>query len=413
MALIMKCTEFTREGMTCMANKEWMKELRSLVSQDEKIMYEFALQAVQNQPNVSSKLLNRALETAISFPHLIRSFLVYGNAKAVNKETLPLLLELETLLNYRQQMLLTRFFERLSTAVICENQELLEGRIDEEFLRFNIAVASSSDEELEQMYYDVMQALKSDSKFNATYMLSAERIQDRLIKVGLYTEETVKDTLKKRKFIEDFEDYEAVFAIRAAAHFEMDDYIEKFSILLASDMDVLAEEVAHYYIAIGSKKAVKAVKPYLLIEDSFVFSLKVMQGIASEKAIEAIVDAFEHVSVEDQAIILETLCYLLSDKAFPLIEAFEEEGYEPTFIDLEHYYYSLYHYHKKEHPSLTTWKQAFEDQEDAAAIERENARQELILRLKPGRNEKCICGSGKKFKKCCGAPINSRQYIFS
>ena len=26
-----------------------------------------------------------------------------------------------------------------------------------------------------------------------------------------------------------------------------------------------------------------------------------------------------------------------------------------------------------------------------------------ILRKKIGRNEKCYCGSGKKFKHCCGA----------
>ena len=25
-------------------------------------------------------------------------------------------------------------------------------------------------------------------------------------------------------------------------------------------------------------------------------------------------------------------------------------------------------------------------------------------RFKVGRNEECPCGSGKKFKKCCGAP---------
>ncbi|UWN49666.1 hypothetical protein ASALC70_01880 [Alcanivorax sp. ALC70] len=26
-----------------------------------------------------------------------------------------------------------------------------------------------------------------------------------------------------------------------------------------------------------------------------------------------------------------------------------------------------------------------------------------VSNLKPGRNEPCPCGSGKKFKKCCGA----------
>lgn len=396
-----------------MARKEWMKQLRALVSQDDKIVYEFALQAVQNQPDVSTKLLNRALETAISFPHLTRSFLVYGNANAVNKDTLPLLLELESLLNYRQQMLLTRFYEHLSTNVICENQELLEGRLDEGLIRFNVSVLSSSDDELEQIFYDLIQALNNDTKFNATYMMSAKRVHDRLVKLDLYDEDTVKETLKKCKKMPDYDKYEAIFAIRAAAELELDDYVETFSMLLTSDNDVLVEEVANYYIKIGSKKAVKAVKPYLFVEESFIFALKVLQGIASDKAIEAIVNSFEHVSKDDQAVILETLSYMLVEDIIPLIEEYEEDGNDPTFIDLNHHYYNVYHYFGKKHAQLEQWHQDFEDQEDAAAIERENARQELIMRLKPGRNEKCICGSGKKFKKCCGAPVNDTRYLFS
>jgi uncharacterized protein YchJ len=27
----------------------------------------------------------------------------------------------------------------------------------------------------------------------------------------------------------------------------------------------------------------------------------------------------------------------------------------------------------------------------------------------PGRNEKCPCGSGHKYKKCCGAPPTEEQ----
>ncbi|WP_085931013.1 SEC-C metal-binding domain-containing protein [Anaerophaga thermohalophila] len=28
--------------------------------------------------------------------------------------------------------------------------------------------------------------------------------------------------------------------------------------------------------------------------------------------------------------------------------------------------------------------------------------QKILHRLKPGRNDPCPCGSGKKYKKCCG-----------
>ncbi|MGA1315702.1 MAG: SEC-C metal-binding domain-containing protein [Rubrivivax sp.] len=30
----------------------------------------------------------------------------------------------------------------------------------------------------------------------------------------------------------------------------------------------------------------------------------------------------------------------------------------------------------------------------------------MALQTKVGRNEPCPCGSGKKFKKCCGAPAD-------
>ena len=396
-----------------MARKEWMKQLRALVSQDDKIVYEFALQAVQTQPQVSPKLLNRALETAISFPHLTRSFLVYGNANAVNKDTLPLLLELESLLNFRQQMLLTRFYEHLSPKTICEHEDILRGRLEDAFIEFNKTVVTSSDEQLEHMYYDYIQALNNDTKFNATYIASAKRVQDRLLKLDVYTENDVKDTLKTCKSMEQYENYEAVFAIRAAGLLEEDDYVEQLAILLTSEMDILVEEVINYYIAIGSKKAIKAVKPYLFVEESFAFALKILQGIANEKAIEVVVDAYEHVANDDKAIVLEALTFMLAKEALPLYKQYEQLQEDPTFIDMTYYYYNAYRYHDVDHPQLDAWRTQFEEQEDAAAIERENARQDLILRLKPGRNEKCICGSGKKFKKCCGAAVNDPRYAFS
>lgn len=399
--------------MKWMARKEWMKQLRALVSQDDKIVYEFALQAVQTQPQVSPKLLNRALETAISFPHLTRSFLVYGNANAVNKDTLPLLLELESLLNFRQQMLLTRFYAHLSPKLICEHEELMKERLDDDFIHFNKTIVTSSDEELEQIYYDLIQALNNDTKFNATYITSAKRVQDRLLKLDLYTENDVKDTLKACKTIEDYENYEAVFAIRAAALLEEDEYVEKLAFLITSEMDTLVEEVINYYIAIGSKKAVKEVKPYLFEETSFAFALKVLQGIATDKAIEAIVEAYDELSKDEQAMALEALTFMLAEEAVPLLQQYEQSGHDPVFLDMTIYYYNAYRYYDVKHPKLEEWRDQFEEQEDAAAIERENARQELILRLKPGRNEKCICGSGKKFKKCCGAPYDAKLYVFS
>jgi preprotein translocase subunit SecA len=34
--------------------------------------------------------------------------------------------------------------------------------------------------------------------------------------------------------------------------------------------------------------------------------------------------------------------------------------------------------------------------------ERESKKEPTIKKDKPGRNDPCPCGSGKKYKKCCG-----------
>ena len=36
----------------------------------------------------------------------------------------------------------------------------------------------------------------------------------------------------------------------------------------------------------------------------------------------------------------------------------------------------------------------------------------LIKRVEIGRNQKCPCGSGKKFKKCCISAIDEKVYGF-
>ncbi len=49
----------------------------------------------------------------------------------------------------------------------------------------------------------------------------------------------------------------------------------------------------------------------------------------------------------------------------------------------------------------------FKDVVDAVASEDSEAEEEMIMedttpRLRIGRNDPCLCGSGKKYKKCCG-----------
>jgi SWIM/SEC-C metal-binding protein len=45
----------------------------------------------------------------------------------------------------------------------------------------------------------------------------------------------------------------------------------------------------------------------------------------------------------------------------------------------------------------------FDQPEDLSDLERALNPQEPLISQKVGRNDPCPCGSGKKYKKCCGA----------
>jgi len=53
--------------------------------------------------------------------------------------------------------------------------------------------------------------------------------------------------------------------------------------------------------------------------------------------------------------------------------------------------------------------QEFRDAEDKRAEAVESFEKKMSKTIKFKRNDKCPCGSGKKFKKCCIAKISNRQ----
>ena len=68
--------------------------------------------------------------------------------------------------------------------------------------------------------------------------------------------------------------------------------------------------------------------------------------------------------------------------------------------------------HRKSQPPIsnvaeeTSWWQCFSKSDRArqlAEVAQEHSNQQSVRNQKTGRNEPCPCGSGKKFKKCCGA----------
>ena len=62
-------------------------------------------------------------------------------------------------------------------------------------------------------------------------------------------------------------------------------------------------------------------------------------------------------------------------------------------VDAEHLY------------SLTEWRKIYSEEEENALFEVYRKSRTLVKDKEPGRNDPCPCGSGKKYKKCCGANL--------
>ena len=66
------------------------------------------------------------------------------------------------------------------------------------------------------------------------------------------------------------------------------------------------------------------------------------------------------------------------------------------------------------------WNEFFSGKDNNEVVEKMDTRlseleakgHTLIKRVEIGRNQKCPCGSGKKFKKCCISLIDQKVYNF-
>lgn len=70
-------------------------------------------------------------------------------------------------------------------------------------------------------------------------------------------------------------------------------------------------------------------------------------------------------------------------------------------IDYEKLYYNMREAKANWLYKLPAWKKVISD-DKAAAIAREYREANIAHSNKIGRNDPCPCGSGKKYKKCCG-----------
>ncbi len=71
-------------------------------------------------------------------------------------------------------------------------------------------------------------------------------------------------------------------------------------------------------------------------------------------------------------------------------------------VDYEKLYKKMVEYKAEHLYNLAQWEKVFTEEERAQFFKEQKTSKTVVKDKKVGRNEPCPCGSGKKYKQCCG-----------
>jgi hypothetical protein len=183
------------------------------------------------------------------------------------------------------------------------------------------------------------------------------------------------------------------------------------------DDDVFTDVATEALVEIGTEEVVKALQPIIFDDNVAFFVIDILKKIKLEQTEAVLIQAFDEAERLDiKTLLAKALCEQLSKVAISKIESLIEEGYAEDMTDLVEPLYCNCVVNGVAHPKLEEWQQAIEEKRLAqlqrqAELDKMTKENSLMTKSKPkvqgqggeiGRNEPCPCGSGKKYKKCCG-----------
>ncbi|GLG02281.1 hypothetical protein Alches_23220 [Alicyclobacillus hesperidum subsp. aegles] len=202
-----------------------------------------------------------------------------------------------------------------------------------------------------------------------------------------------------------YEDYEDAMACVLAGYLKDESAVPALLDVLDSDIDILQERAMYALVRIGTPFVVDAVEKRFG-ESKWGFhnyATGVLAGIKTSYSEAATLRLFQKATdIEEQVMLADTLCRLTSAAEIPAMkELLEQTDHN---LDLLEVLYANCVINGIDNREVQQWKETLDEIDEA--FER-RLRFEKAMATRPkkkiGRNEPCPCGSGKKYKKCCGA----------
>ncbi|GJM70619.1 hypothetical protein HMSSN036_28350 [Paenibacillus macerans] len=214
--------------------------------------------------------------------------------------------------------------------------------------------------------------------------------------------------------------YETSYFAQLAGAMKLEAAIPLLCGLLGAKDEWLPEKAIEALVHIGTTSVVTTLADRYFAANGEYFRLYASDVFgriklpASEEALLSLLPEEQNLTYATR--LADGLCELGSSKGLPLVQAMVEGGYDRGLLSLTESIYGYCVISNTPHPSLPQWKKEL-DMEEARLAEREKELERMFASPgsqgslntpytnpnKVGRNDPCPCGSGKKYKKCCGA----------
>lgn len=388
----------------------FLERVKGNILTEDEVLQDFWLSQIMDYPFVPAEFTNELVAFAAEHEGFRKKLLLNGEGFEKNKETLTLFQSWIAEVPADKKHLIVRFISNTPTKILLEFEKLLfpympKGYFDvlKRYSIFETNVVHDF-EPLWELFGELLAEMNVN--FDSHIYFTAKKVQDLLIRSGEYDPTEVEYILRD-EIEEDYISINGILAVRAVGVMKLSEHIpELVSLLNRIEEDILQEELCEALIRFHSDEIVKLLEPYVVDESLFIPVISILKHTKTKFAEQVLAEAY--VKAEDidiQELIIEGLAAHFSEGAFECIEQYVARGETGYMLDMDELFYAYFKAMNQDHPLLETWR--------ADAIERneffEEEMQSMMLPSfteektpKVGRNDPCPCGSGKKFKKCCG-----------
>lgn len=379
----------------------FLEKIKPHLLSEDFLIQEFVLHSIHDYPNLPVEWTNQLLEEAFRNEDKLSSILIYVDNQLLNDESIKILTENIPTMKKSKVHLALHLLGKAEPEATMRNKELLQGLIPDDLWDFYKLLIAGTEEEVYSEYGAILNRL--DANFENYVYVKAKKLAAAIVKRGWVPEYEI-DIVMEEELNKEWFSFNGILTVYMIGLLQMEKYIPVLASLLDSDDDILLEEVSAALISFQSNEVVEAVKPYLSNSDSVIYASSIVENIKSEEAVEALREAYRNVKEEtDQDILFEALCHQLSLEALPEINTHMEKDNFSGMVEIEPVIYGYYSLMGIDHPNMEVWRKVGMEQEmNYRKIKAQSMVQPGVKVTKVGRNEPCPCGSGKKYKKCCG-----------